>query len=333
MHALSTSRTAPDRPLAAGAANAAHGFGSGTSTTHLVAADGRHLAATWTEPAEPARAVAVIHSAAAVPRGYYGAFAAWLASRGYAVLSYDYRGVGGSRRGHTRKDMRNEPALMSDWAVLDMSAAHAAAHARRHAAASEKPLPLLLIGHSFGGNSVGFAQGLEHADAILTVASQVGEPRMFSGVHRWLATFFMFAWLPAITRLLGHAPGWAFGSTEGMPRGVALQWARWARTRGWAFADASLKAHRGASAVVAPVHLWNISDDLRYAPARAVDALAEQFRQAAVQRHELTPRDVGVATLGHFGAFRRSPGAVLWQRLLAPIEAAAPALREALTKP
>jgi predicted alpha/beta hydrolase len=293
--------------------------------THLVASDGRHLAATWTEPVGVARAVAVIHSAAAVPRGYYGAFAQWLASRGYAVLSYDYRGIGGSRR----SALRDEGASMADWAVLDMSAALAAAHARR----ASQGLPLLLIGHSFGGNSVAFAKGVETADAILMVGSQVSNPRLYPGVHGWVADFFLRVWVPTVTQLVGYAPGWAIGSGEGMPPGVALQWARWSLTRGWAFADAAMRPHRGAASVLAPVHLWNISDDLRYAPPRAVDALAEQFRQAAVQRHELTPADVGLDKLGHFGPFRRSPGALLWQRLLAPIEAAAPALRAAGLQP
>jgi predicted alpha/beta hydrolase len=64
----------------------------------LVAQDGRHLAASWHEPAGAARAVAVISSAAGVPRGYYRAFAGWLAARGYAVLSYDYRGATTRRR-------------------------------------------------------------------------------------------------------------------------------------------------------------------------------------------------------------------------------------------
>ena len=108
-----------------------------------------------------------------------------------------------------------------------------------------------------------------------------------------------------------------------------MYWSRWGRTRGWAYADAAMAVHRAASAICAPVHLWNISDDLVYAPPRAVDALAEVFRHAAVQRHELTPQDVGRKRLGHFGAFRREPGALLWRRLLAPIEQAAPALRDA----
>jgi predicted alpha/beta hydrolase len=289
----------------------------------LVAEDGRHLAASWFEPQDgPARAVAVVSSAAGVPRGYYRAFAEWLAGRGYATLTYDYRGIGGSRRAA----LRDEPATMRDWAVHDMGAALAAAETRRAGAG----LPLLLVGHSFGGNCIAFAAGVERADAILGVGSQLGEPRLYPGRHRVVAGLFFRAWLPAVVAAFGHAPGWALGpSAQPLPPGVARQWAAWGRRRGWAYADPALRAHRAASAVLAPVHLWNVSDDLTYAPARAVDALAAQFRNAAVQRHTLTPAQVGTRSLGHFGAFRRVPGPPLWRRLLASVEQAAPALRRA----
>ena len=287
---------------------------------HLVANDGRHLAASWFEPPTgDARAVAVISSAAGVPRGYYRAFAQWLAGRGYAVLTYDYRGIAGSRCG----PMRQEAGTMRDWAVLDMSAALAAAQARRAA----QGLPLLLVGHSFGGNAIGFARGVEQADALLMVASQVGEPRLYPGLRHWVAEFFFRVWVPGLVGVTGHLPGWAMGpGALAMPGGVALQWAQWGRRRGWAFADPAMQPHRSASALAVPVHLWDVSDDLTFAPAAAVDALAEQFRNAAVQRHSISPAQVGLATLGHFGAFRREPGPRLWQLLLAPIEAAAPRL-------
>jgi predicted alpha/beta hydrolase len=295
----------------------------------LVAADGRHLAATWYEPpAGAARAVAVISSAAGVPRGYYRAFAGWLAERGYAVLSYDYRGIGGSRRG----PLRDDPATMAEWALLDMSAALAAAEARRGGSVGggAGALPLLLVGHSFGGNSIAFAQGVERADALLMVASQLGEPRFYPGAHRWVTRFFFNAWLPTVTALFGQLPGWALGpGAQALPAGVARDWARWSRLRGWAFADPALAPHRAASALAVPVHLWNITDDLTYAPPQAVDALAAQFRNAAVQRHTAAPQELGLRRLGHFGAFRREAGPRLWGRLLAPVEAASPALRAA----
>jgi predicted alpha/beta hydrolase len=294
--------------------------GAGASTV-LMAEDGRALAASWFEPpGGTARAVAVVSSATGVPRGYYRAFAQWLSARGYAVLCYDYRGIAGSRRGPAR----SERATMRDWAVLDMSAALAAAEARRATAG----LPLLLIGHSFGGNAIAFARGVERADALLAVGAQLGEPRLFPGHHRWLANFFFRAVVPTLVPVFGHLPGWALGTGgQPLPAGVAKQWAHWGLTKGWAYADPAMREHRAAAALAVPVHLWDVSDDLTFGPARAVDALAEHFRNAAVQRHTLHPADVGVARLGHFGAFRREPGARLWQRLLAPIEHAVPALQ------
>lgn len=310
-------RTSPYTPIAGTAA----GNSAGSAGTVLVADDGRHLAATWNEPpAGDAHAVAVISSAAGVPRGYYRAFAAWLAERGYAVLSYDYRGIAGSR---APGPMRQERASMRDWAVRDMSAALAAAEARR----GGRGLPLLLVGHSFGGNSIGFARGVERADAILTVASQQGEVRLYPGVHRLVAGGYFRAWLPAVTALFGHAPGWSIGpGAQPLPKAVARQWSHWGLRRDWAYGDPAMQPFSSFGAIVAPVHVWGISDDLTYAPPRAVDALAARFRNAALQRHTLTPAEVGQRRLGHFGVFRREPGVLAWQRLLAPIEAAVPAL-------
>jgi predicted alpha/beta hydrolase len=311
-------------PLSAGIAAVNAAPGASAERQHLVADDGRHLAASWFEPpAGAARAVAVVSSAAGVPRGYYRAFGEWMATRGYAVLTYDYRGIAGSRRG----PLRQERAVMRDWAVLDMSAALAAAEARR----GTQGLPLLLVGHSFGGNAIGFARGVERADALLAVGSQVGEPHLYPGIHRWMAEFFFRAWIPVLVPLFGHFPGWAMGpGAQSMPAGVARQWARWGVRRGWAFADPAMQAHRSASALSVPVHLWDVSDDLTFAPPRAVDALAAQFRNAAVQRHSLTPAQAGVSRLGHFGAFRRQVGPTVWERLLKPVEAASPSLRAAI---
>ncbi|MCW5632320.1 MAG: alpha/beta hydrolase [Rubrivivax sp.] len=331
---MSTMSTTSARAPSAGAGPAGVPGTPGTEREHLVADDGRHLAATWAEPIDgPPRAIAVVSSATGVPRGYYRAFATWLAGRGYAVLTYDYRGIGGSRRGPPSA-LRSEPATMRDWATLDMSAALAAAEARRETRRGSQRLPLLLVGHSFGGNAIAFARGVERADALLSVGSQLGEPRLFPGVHGLVARFFFDAWLPTVLRARGHVPGWALGpSAQPLPPGAAQTWIEWSRLRGWAYADPRMQPHRAVSAVVAPVHLWSVSDDLTYGPPAAVDALAAQFRNAAVQRHTLRPHDVGAKRLGHFGAFRRAPGAALWRRLLAPIEAASPSLRAAALEP
>ena len=89
-----------------------------------------------------------------MPRKIYRGFASYLASRGCAVLTYDYRGTGGSRppagRGYIQpRSLAGFQATMADWATqgrhrgggLDARALHT--------------LPLLYVGHSFGGQALG----------------------------------------------------------------------------------------------------------------------------------------------------------------------------------
>ena len=83
------------------------------------AADDRPLAATVLEPSRVEGAV-VISSATGVPRRIYEGVAGCLADAGLAVLTFDYRGIGGSREGGP---LRLEPARMQDWGRLDLEGA------------------------------------------------------------------------------------------------------------------------------------------------------------------------------------------------------------------
>ena len=80
------------------------------------APDDRPLAATVLEPSRVEGAV-VISSATGVPRRIYEGVARCLADAGLAVLTFDYRGIGGSRQGGP---LRLEPARMQDWGRLDL---------------------------------------------------------------------------------------------------------------------------------------------------------------------------------------------------------------------
>ena len=62
------------------------------------AIDGYLLGATLFLPRGAKRHAVLISSATAVPRKIYKSFAGYLARRGYAVLTYDYRGIGDSRQ-------------------------------------------------------------------------------------------------------------------------------------------------------------------------------------------------------------------------------------------
>lgn len=329
LHPVSATTAAPQsaQASAAPAFEAATPEGSAVSTK-IRCTDGRLLAAQWFEPtaSQNVRAVAVIGAATAVPASYYRHFADWLAERGYAVLTFDYRGVAASRDAL----LPGEDVRLRDWARVDMAAAlHAADRRRRmEAAGQRKDVGLLWVGHSLGGNAVGLVPGFaETVDAVLGVAAQVAYYGHWSGLARLQAWVFFHWMLPIVVRLFGHAPGRLLGPrAESLPAAAALEWAAWGRTPGFLFGDDTLARERSYARFEGTAHLWSITDDHLFGPASAVDALAAQFRAARVQRRDVAPADLGVSKIEHFGPFRRDLGAKLWPKLLAPVEAATPRL-------
>jgi predicted alpha/beta hydrolase len=310
------------------AASDADAAGSRWQDVQLRCSDGRLITGRWAEPpiGQPVRAIAVIGPATAVAARYYTGFAEWLANRGYAVLSFDLRGMGASRDAlHPREDVR-----LRDWARLDMGAAlHAAARRRRIEQAQQaQPVGLLWIGHSLGGNATPLVPGFdEEVDALLGVAAQVASYRYWSGWARVQAWDFFHLMLPFCGHVLGRAPGRMLGPrAQDLPAGAALEWAAWGRMRAFHFSDPSLRGQHRAAEFRGTAHLWDIADDHLFGPSPAVDALAREFKGARVQRHSISPEALGVRRIEHFGPFRRDIGAQLWPRFLEPIERATPSL-------
>jgi len=276
--------------------------------------DGVTLAGTWIEPQGESRAVAVLNPATGVRRAYYRAFAEWLASRGYATLTYDYRGIGDSLSG----PLRESSATLLEWGREDIPAA------LREGLSRGKPL--LIVGHSSGGNLLSLAPGHEQAAAIVVIGSQLADWRYWPGLTG-LAIQGYFAMISLASAVFGHVPAWVMGggSAAPLPKGVASQWARWGRTSGYYFGSKETAGLPRPEDFTGPYHAYSISDDT-YAPPRAVEALVARHSASRATLFKLKPTHLGVAELGHFGAFRRNPGARLWPHLLARIEAEAPAL-------
>ncbi len=268
----------------------------------IPALDGIGLAATAYEPAFGASQLAVlINGATGVPRGYYSHFAGYLAAQGCAVLCYDYRGVGGSRDGAAGARMRH-------WGERDLAGALEWMY-RYH-----PRLPLAAIGHSAGGWLFGLAHNNRSADALLTVGSQYAYWRHWPTLRgRAFMWSMMKLVVPGTTRACGYLPGALFGG-ESLPRGVALDWARWSSQPDFVVDDAGLPLREYFGHYRNPARLLAIEDD-RYAPEPAVRALAPLYGGGAEVRL-LRPRDVGLQQLGHFGFFRRTAPRPLWDEAL-----------------
>jgi predicted alpha/beta hydrolase len=259
----------------------------------LTARDGYRLGATLFEGGS--RAVLVM-PASGVPQAYYAKFAAYLAGRGFTVLTFDYRGIGRSLHG----DVREVDARMRDWALLDAAAAF------RHF----KNEKVRIVGHSFGGQALGLLPEPERIERALVVGSQSGYWRHWSALGRaWVWPVTHFA-LPALSRLHGYFPGSRYGFGEDLPKGVALEWASWCRHP--RYLVGALGVEERYRRLAAPLRAYAITDDA-FAPERAVRALLELCPNAPGEVRRVHPEELGVKRIGHFGFFREAFRDSLWR--------------------
>lgn len=264
-------------------------------TTRMIPArDGFDLAATIYQPQttedQPSETVVIINSAMAVPRRFYRYLATYLAQSGFTVVTYDYRGLGESRPA----SLRGFEATATDWALLDMAGVVDWVHT------TFEPQQLIHIGHSFGGQVVGLLPNGDQIDGVITLCSQSGYWRLQGGMQKGLVAFHEYVTLPLLSQLFGYMPWSRLGASDDLPKGVALQWAKWGRHPLYLLGDDSLPLARYRQ-FAAPVLAYSFDDD-DWGTRTAVDALMLNYPN--VERRHVVPAEVGLKNIAHFGYFR-----------------------------
>ncbi|HSA88804.1 MAG TPA: alpha/beta hydrolase [Burkholderiales bacterium] len=269
----------------------------------LVASDGYALGAVLFEAASgkaPAHA-AMLCGGGAIPARAYRRVAAWLAARGVPFLTYDNRGIGASRPAR----MSGFNAAFEDWSDYDCAAAIAWL-AQRYPGAE-----LIGVGHSIGCWVLASARNTGSLGRFLFVAPHTGYWGDYHPRWRWLMALMWHGLMPALTRLCGYFPGRALGLGADIPAGFAGQWARRrtpaVRYEGERAAACLERCHRLRSRALA----LTFTDD-GFATAQGARRMLEHLPGVAVEHRVIAPRDVGLASIGHFGVFRASAERALW---------------------
>lgn len=118
--------------------------------------------------------------------------------------------------------------------------------------------------------------------------------------------------LPLASHLFGYFPWSKIGSAEDLPKGAALQWARWCRDPQYLLGDGSLPIERFKQ-FTAPVLAYSVDDD-GWGTAKSVRAMMSAYPN--VEFEHLLPAHYGLKSLGHFGYFRPKSKPI-WRSTLA----------------
>ncbi len=265
-----------------------------------IALSGRYHA-----PAGSIKGAVLIAGAMGVKQDYYAEFASWLASQGYAALSFDYRGMGESLP--AGRSLRGFRADLFDWA-RDIDAAIDALLARHPDA------PLYVVGHSLGAQLPGLLRHRDRIAGLVSVAAGSGYWRDNAPQLKRIVLYFWHVLVPVAVALAGYFPGRRIGKVGDLPRGVALQWRRWClHPRYHVGAEGEAVRARFAAAKF-PIVALSITDD-EMMTERGTRVLIDCYENAPRELQRIAPADVGVPRIGHFGFFRRQFQPTLWCRL------------------
>jgi len=235
--------------------------------------------------------------------------AQFLACKGMPVLTFDYRGIGASRRG----SMKDIDAGVETWATLDLDAALVTARIGFPLA------PLCVVAHSFGGLLIGAAAISSNIERIVFLGPHTGYWGDYGPRWRWLLYATWHAFMPIITKLIGYFPGRALRLGEDLPRKFALDWADRRQPSLIKTAEQQrrfgdlLERFKDISASALAV---TVTDDA-FAPPAAANRLLSLYPNLVVSHISVTPMNLCQPRLGHTAFLRQSSGKYFWERIAA----------------
>ncbi len=253
-------------------------------------------------PLRPNNKTIVFAPAVAVPQKFYFSLAEYLANKGCNVFTFDYRGIGSSMS----KSIQSLKAYgFFSWAS-DFKAVS------KHAKEEFPNNKQYMIGHSYGGNSLGFSDAYQYYDKYLTIASQFGFYKHFKLRMQLLIYLNFKFFVPITTSLLDYYPSGWFGLGKPLTTKAVKDWATYLLHPDSMLHLAKSKSLTHYQDIKEPMLLVSIEDDL-FAPKKSVDILGNRvYCNADVTRKHLTPSDFNLKSIGHFDFFRKKNQDILW---------------------
>jgi len=276
----------------------------------FAATDGFELKGHLYGDAATAKAGLLIAPAMGVEQRYYADFARWMATQGWLVMSFDYRGMGASRPATLRHSLKGLDADIRTWAERDAAAALDEL-ARR---LGSECTPIHWLGHSLGGQILGLLPNRERVSRAITVGTGSGYWRENAAGLKRYVWWLWYVVVPLALPLFGYFPGRRLRKVGDLPRGVMAQWRRWCLDPGYMMGEGGEGLRAQYAALSTPMLSLAFTDD-EFMSRRNTESLHGFYAGARPELRRIAPQDVGARRIGHFGFFRKHFEASLWPQV------------------
>jgi len=268
--------------------------------------DGLFLSATLNKPEGEPKTFVQINCGTGIPRKFYRHFANYLAEQGYVTLTFDYRGIGGSKP----QKLKGFHATNFQWATLDMTAA------LNWAIVHYPQLKKVVIGHSMGGQLIGAMKNADRIDQSIMIASGTGYWRdMPLSPLKFFMPFLWYMYIPFTASAYGYGAAKKIKQGEDLPKGVAMQWRNWCIKKDYWESDFNQEVNETSfSRLNGKLKSVTLTDDKIISPL-ANKKLLDYYSTCQIEEQRISPGEFGLKSVGHFGFFSRKSSR-LWHHAL-----------------
>jgi predicted alpha/beta hydrolase len=276
----------------------------------ITASDGYVLGAMIAKPIEESSQTVIISSATGVKKEFYVHFAQFLVNNGYNVLLFDYRGIGES----APDDLKLSDAYMHDWGILDMNAA------LNYMVEIQNLTNIVWIGHSVGGQLVGFLEKREHIKHVISISAALGYWGYFPFPMKMIVWMLWYVISPVLTKVYGYGTLKKVGWGENLSKNAFLEWRGWCMNKDYygKFLQEKLNTDKFYDFKV-PITAVYLSDDYianditaplmsKFYPNSTFDVLKLQVKRYTSHK------------VGHSGIFKKKFRNSLWPLLVDIVE-------------
>lgn len=261
----------------------------------IVCQDATRLAATLYTPKSRILGAVMIGPATGIKRQFYAAFAEYLCNLGFAVVTYDNRGIAESLNSHPK----NSDASLLAWGQKDMPAVLTELKKRF------PNVPYFLVGHSAGGQLLGLMHNVLDLSAFCNVGSSSGSLRNMRKRYLLKAHFFMNVYIPLSNALFGHTKSHWVGMGEPLPKYVAKQWQQWCNGRGYVETAFNKDIHEHWYNDIQMPSKWILATDDDIANLANVKDMLRVFPKTKATIQLLDPKEHNLDEIGHMKFFSR----------------------------
>ncbi len=264
--------------------------------------DGVKLPGVLLIPEQP-KAVIQFNCGTATKKEFYLPFLTHLAEYGYLCCLWNYRGS------DEWDSLKNSSYTFTDYGAKDMPAIKSYLQQRF------PHLPFIILGHSAGGQQVGFMNNLDGVTSAIYLAVSSGYYPNMPLSYRLKAYFFFYLFSPFSVWRNGYVKAKPFGFMENLPKKVVFQWRDWLEKENYFFDE----KFYGITTPIGhyknfqfPIHVYYSTDDT-ISNAKNTAAFWRNVKsEQPITFTELSPKQFGLKKIDHFGYFKKSMKDSLW---------------------